>query len=511
MVAIIIFTLLLSPMPTVDANNGQGDLVVAADALHLRQGPGLSYPILTSLQRGDQLQTVQRDGDWVQVKVSDQIGWVAAWLTKSATPSEATITKSVISQVDRLNLRAEPSLSASVITQLTSGSEATYLKQQNDWVQIQFNNYTGWVSLAYVSIVEQTEQVEQQAVPAIAEANTFIVNVDAVNIRKKPDLNSKHLGVATRGTQFKILGRENNWVQIQYTDKEIAWVYSFYGTFSNDNTAISVSAPSDVDQASNKVVIIYDGTNIREQASTSSNVVYRANAGESFEKIDSESDWYKVQLEDGTTGFVANWVVSTSNEQKNAATNQKANRKKGTLKGLTIAIDPGHGGNDHGTTGTRGTAEKDINLLTAELLKSKLRSAGANVILTRESDEYVGLRSRVSVSNMQQADAFISIHYDATGDSSVSGFTTYYMNSKQKDLAIYVHEGLAKTVDIRDRGVQQGNYLVLRENRQPAILLELGYLSNANEERTITTAFYREQATLGIYQGLIKYFDQQLE
>lgn len=127
--------------------------------------------------------------------------------------------------------------------------------------------------------------------------------------------------------------------------------------------------------------------------------------------------------------------------------------------------------------------------------------------MTRESDEYVALRKRVSVAHQHDADAFISIHYDATDNSSISGFTSYYLNNNQKGLAEAIHNGLASKINIKDRGTQEGNYLVLRENRQKAVLLELGFLSNANEERIITTAKFREQATLGIYQGILDYFD----
>ena len=130
--------------------------------------------------------------------------------------------------------------------------------------------------------------------------------------------------------------------------------------------------------------------------------------------------------------------------------------------------------------------------------------------MTRESDVYVDLRKRVAVAHQVEADAFISLHYDATENSSVSGITTYYTNSYQKELAEYVHAGLADKVSLRDRGVQPGNYLVLRENRQKAILIELGFLSNPSEERAISSNHYREQATLGIYEGIVDFFDAQL-
>ena len=74
--------------------------------------------------------------------------------------------------------------------------------------------------------------------------------------------------------------------------------------------------------------------------------------------------------------------------------------------------------------------------------------------MTRESDEYVDLRKRISVGHQAGADAFISLHYDAVENSSVSGFTTYYMHSYQQNFASYVHKELGDMVSIRDRGAQ---------------------------------------------------------
>ena len=491
------------------------DLIVTGEILNLREGPGLSYPILAKLKEGDTLSVIEKAGEWIHVKAGNKEGWVASWLTASKPDTEETKTpKLIISQVDHLNIRSEPSLSATVLAQLSSGDEAKFIKSQNDWIQIQFGTITGWVSASYVTIkdVSQSTTAEPPSSSSFG-GSSFTITVDAVNVRKKADLTSKKIGVAYNGEQFKVLDQINNWVQIQYKDKTKGWIYSFYGTFSSKE-AVATSATSTQEQdLNNSVTIIYDGTNLRQEASTSSAIVERANAGESYSILATEGDWYKVALTNKRVAYVANWVVSLNDSTEQTSTTQKPsnNRKKGTLKGVTIVIDPGHGGNDHGTIGVRGTDEKEINLKTAELLKSKLRAAGANVILTREADIYVDLRKRVSIAHQVEADAFISIHYDATEDSSISGITTYYTNSYQKELADYVHAGLSKKVSIRDRGVQPGNYLVLRENRQKAILIELGFLSNASEERTITTDYYREQATLGIYQGILNYFDAQLK
>lgn len=512
----IICILLLSLiMPKADnihtAYAETNDLIVSGEILNLREGPGLSYPIILTLKKGDNLTTIKKSGDWIHVRVGNEEGWVASWLTKSnVTAEKNNEQKMIISQVDRLNVRSEPSLSSTVLTQLFTGQEATYIQQQKDWIQIQFGNVTGWVSEAYVTVNKRsTSSTKTEQVAKGTDTSTFTITVDAVNVRKKPDLTAKKIGVTYRGNQYKVLARENNWVQIEYKNNEKGWIYSFYGSFTGEEPVSNKEKANNNNNINEKVTIIYNGTNLREQASTSSDVVQRANAGETFQILATEDDWYKIAVGKTKVAYVANWVVTKNGQSSSTNEKQSEPRKKGTLRGTTIVIDPGHGGNDHGTTGKRGTEEKDITLQTAELLKSKLRAAGANVILTRESDIYVDLRKRVAVGHQYNADAFISIHYDATIDSSVSGVTTYYMNSYQKKLAEYVHAGITKKVSLRDRGVQQGNYLVLRENRQNAILLELGYLSNPNEERTIVSDYYREQATLGIYEGLLKYFDAQ--
>lgn len=499
---ILLITLLILPSYTpVRADDpALTDYVVSGEILHLREGPGLSYPIIETMKQGQALKGIKREGDWLHVQKGDVQGWVAAWLVKDAAKAtQSPSNKTVIAQVDRLNLRAEPSLSAAVYTQLSLGAEAKFLQEQPDWIQVQYNNQIGWVAASYVAI----NDVQPSAEVAVNDPTTFTVTVDALNVRKKPDLTAKKIGLVRKNEQFKVLSRSNNWVEIKVSEKEKGWVYSFYGSFTTQATTAVKSTSS----SENNVTIIYNNTNLREKATTSSAIVQHANAGQTFKIVGVENDWYQIEV-DNTTAYVANWVVTTDNA---TTSKQKADRKKGTLKGVTIVLDPGHGGNDHGTTGVRGTAEKDITNLTAELLHAKLRAAGANVILTRESDVYVDLRKRVAISHQYAADAFISIHYDAIEDSSVSGFTTYYTNAYQQELAEYVHDGLADKVTIKDRGARAGDYLVLRENRQPAILLEFGYLSNANEERTVTTDHYREQATLGVYQGILNYFDAQLE
>ncbi len=496
-------------LPSITYANGE-NVQSTVSNLHMRSGPGLAYPIIGSLKMGDQMIVLKQQGDWIKVRSGSAEGWVASWYTKQFGQKKKQSEQLVVSKVDQLNVRSQASIGAAVLTQLSAGDQATLIADYGKWVEISFNQVKGYVAKEYITI--QTNKTQTTSAK-VNNSNHFEVSVNSLNVRSKPDLTSKKVSTVKKGERFKIIEKQHNWVKIELSGKKSGWVYSFYGTQIASSGSTPEKSPKKQQSkatTTKKVSIVYNGTNLRSAASTSSEVVYRANAGESFETIGQSGDWYEVKLPKGSKAFVANWVVSTNTtikESENKQTN--VHRKKGTLNGLTLVIDPGHGGNDGGTTGARGTHEKGITLRTAELLASKLRSAGANVVMTRDSDVYVDLRKRVSIGHQLSADAFISVHYDATDSSSINGFTTYYMHGYQKALAKSVHKALGEKINLRDRGAQQGNYLVLRENRQQAILIELGFLSNPSEESTLTTEKFREQATLGIYNGVVNFFDNQ--
>lgn len=501
----IFFLAVILLIPTFPVEAQENEVTVNVSSLKVRSGPGLTYDIIGAVSRNDKLVVIDKENDWLQIKYGTTTGWVASWYTSSEAIEMTN--KQVVSKANRLNVRTEPSTSSAVIGQLNEGDQTPAFKSEGEWIEIDFQGRKGWVNAAYITVAEQTtNEVTNTKIPS--SDKLFVVSVDVLNVRAKADLSSKQIGQVTKGTQFEVLDTNHNWVKVQLDNGKTGWLYSFYGTFSNESQSTSTA------ESTNTITILYNGTNLRSDSTTNSAVVKRADAGETFEVSDKVNDWYKIVLDNKSTAYVASWVVSTSNlnvSMEIPTQEKKQSRKKGMLKGLSIVIDAGHGGNDRGTTGALGTDEKDITLLTAELLSSKLQAAGANVIMTRQSDVYVDLRKRVSIGHQADADAFISLHYDAVENSTVRGYTTYYMHSYQKKLAQYVHAGLGNMISLRDRGTQPGNYLVLRENRQNAILIELGYLSNPTEERNVTTRQFREQATHGIYNGIINYFDNELE
>jgi N-acetylmuramoyl-L-alanine amidase len=458
-----------------------------------------------SLEKGEKVTVVSQSGDWLQIESGGGTGWIASWLTAKSNAGEAKSAsgKNAVSTVDRLNVRAEPDVSASVLAQMNAGEGAKVIGESDGWLEVEFRNTRGFVSKQYISTSEPTKS---EPAPATSDISSFQIAVDALNVRSKPDLSSSIETTVKNGDVFPVESMDGNWVEIRLSEGGTGWVYAFHGHLSSQSVKVAANPKEEA------VTVLTDGTNLRTEASTSSGVAARANAGDRLQVVSKSGDWYQVALPDGQQAYIAEWVV-TSDETKTASKDaeKKEVRKEGTLNGLTIVLDPGHGGNDGGTVGARDTKEKDLTLETAETLSHHLRSAGADVILTRQSDTYVDLRKRVSAGHQVAADAFISLHYDAAENSSVSGFTTYYQLDYQYALAESVNEALGRKIDLRNRGVRAGNYLVLRENRQAAILVELGYLSNFNDERIVTSGQFQEQAALGLYNGIVNYFDAKLE
>lgn len=480
--------------------------VVDTPSLKVRSGPGLSYDVIGSVKQGEQFDILTTQDDWHQIEYKGQKGWIASWLTKSSNAQK--VNQSAIVQVKNLNVRSSATTSSSLLGQLQQGASVQVLSTEGSWAEILYNGASAWVHMDYIQLVSGSSN----AAPQITSPSSFVVQVDALNVRNKATLDSKKVGVVYRNEALKVISVNANWVEVELSGGAKGWVYSYYGILQNSPVS-PTSSTSTTESASKTVTILYNGTNLRTQPSTSGEVASRVDAGLKLKVINTINDWYEVEYQ-GKKAFVANWVITTGDVALPPSSTQKeekVDRKKGTLNGLDIVIDPGHGGNDRGTTGYYGTDEKGLTLPTSELLAAKLEAAGARVTLTRDSDTYVSLRKRVSVSHQVGADAFISVHYDSVNDNSVHGFTTYYQHGFQKELADQIHGALQDRLSLRDRGVRKGDYLVLRENKQNAVLLELGYLSNATEERTVTTAQFRENAAHAIYEGIINYFDAQLK
>ena len=190
------------------------------------------------------------------------------------------------------------------------------------------------------------------------------------------------------------------------------------------------------------------------------------------------------------------------------------------LKGRTIPIDPGHGGSDSGAIGPTGIMEKSITLRVSRELKRLLEAEGATVILTRTGDTEVStkganatsveeLEARCEVANRAHADIFLSIHADAFTNREVKGTTAYYytQGSKQsKLLADCVRTALIDAIGTLDRGTQTSNFYVVKHTDMPAILVEISFISNPDEEKMMNSEEGIKKIAQGIADGIADYF-----
>jgi len=189
------------------------------------------------------------------------------------------------------------------------------------------------------------------------------------------------------------------------------------------------------------------------------------------------------------------------------STPQSSSPAGGALTGKVIVIDPGHGGPDPGAVGVSGrTLEKYNVIWIARDLKNLLEKEGAEVIMTRDGDHYLTLDARVRLANQRGAAIFVSIHNDANLNRQIRGTTTYYYNAVSRPLAASVQRELVRALGSNDIGIRQAPFYVIRKTHMPAVLVEVGFITNANEEKLLVDPSYRLRAAPGIYNGIASYF-----
>lgn len=180
---------------------------------------------------------------------------------------------------------------------------------------------------------------------------------------------------------------------------------------------------------------------------------------------------------------------------------------------IKIFIDPGHGGKDEGAKSTTGPRcyEKSFNLTTAIQLEKYLREYGYETVMSRGDDTFVPLRLRSAFANGNRANLFVSVHYNASESPKPEGIEVYYFESgdqreeKSKKLAQSVMNRLITGTKSKGRGVKAGNLAVIREAKMPAILVEGGFMTNANEMNKIKDPEYMRQVAQSIAQGVRDY------
>ena len=192
-----------------------------------------------------------------------------------------------------------------------------------------------------------------------------------------------------------------------------------------------------------------------------------------------------------------------------------------------VYLDAGHGGYDPGAS-YFGISEKSLTLAIQSRVKAKLEAEGYQVVTTRTSDTYVDLTDRSRAANASESDIFVSIHINASGSSAAQGIETYYYQpyaeypsrinaayhanptrlSMSDTLANAIQSSLINATGAQNQGVKRQTFAVLRETTAPAVLLELGFLSNPQEAARLNTSAYQETLANAIVAGIKSYYEK---
>ncbi len=178
--------------------------------------------------------------------------------------------------------------------------------------------------------------------------------------------------------------------------------------------------------------------------------------------------------------------------------------KKNAVKNKVV-LDAGHGGSDYGAI-REGINEKDITLDVTRRVESILRSKGYKTALTRENDVYVSLEDRVEFSENENPEIFVSIHVNSAVSTDPSGIETHYYHDYSKELADTVHKHLVKEIpNTKNRGLFKSKFYVINHTTVPAILVEMGFLSNVDERNELITDSRKQKTAKAIAEGIIEY------
>ncbi|MEK0445598.1 MAG: hypothetical protein RLZZ399_919 [Verrucomicrobiota bacterium] len=200
-------------------------------------------------------------------------------------------------------------------------------------------------------------------------------------------------------------------------------------------------------------------------------------------------------------GVVCGWGLLSGG----CATREVTPKVRDTSRSFTtVVLDAGHGAHDSGARIRKGPLEKDLALDVVLRMEPKLRAAGFRTVLTRRRDVFIPLLQRAEISNAQTNAIFVSVHFNDAGRRSACGVESYYFSPESSRMASRMVGALSQGTGAPNRCARAARFCVLRNNANPAVLMECGYLSSRAEAALIVQPGYRERIAAGIVRGIVE-------
>jgi len=170
-----------------------------------------------------------------------------------------------------------------------------------------------------------------------------------------------------------------------------------------------------------------------------------------------------------------------------------------------VALDPGHGGRDPGAIGPSGLREADVVLDIAQRVRDLLVRDGVRVLMVRDADITVELDDRTRLARESGATIFVSIHANASPRAAVNGTETYYLTPQSLALAQMIQDDLGVVLGLPSRGIKTANFVVLRDNDIPSVLVETAFISHAEDEARLREPSFRQRIAEAVHRGITRF------
>jgi len=397
-------------------------------------------------------------------------------------------------------------------------------------------------------------QMGQGKVSILSPAKLEVAEVtaDAGTARTGPTTDYSRLTPLPKGTRATVTGREGEWVRLDYG----AWVKAsevriVAGAVPPRSLIRSISAR----QVNGATEVVFPlqvpvPVNVQQGNRTFTVTLYNTTAQTDIIRLDddpliSRLDWQ--QVAPGQVQYTFNlksaqqWgynlryegtslVLSLRHPPKASSIQDPKSRALLTpeetsrtqrpkiqnpksLSGIKILLDPGHGGAESGAAGPTGYPEKDVTLIVTKLVRDQLLAQGATVYMTREENKDVSLQDRVAMIDKLQPAIAISIHYNSLPDEgdaqNTQGMGAFWYNTQAHSLAVFLHNYVVSQLKRPSYGVFWDNLALTRPTTAPAVLLELGFMSNPVEFEWVTNPQEQQKLATAIANGITEWFQVQ--
>lgn len=400
--------------------------------------------------------------------------------------SGTTFSKTTYQTLDLLNLRTSTSMSSKKILAIPKGKYLVSTYKEGTWYKVSYSGKTGYVAGAYLKKVD----------PMLAGttfAKTNYITLDALNLRSSGSSTASKLLTIPKGKVVTSSYRVDNWYKLSYGGKT-GYVAGSYLKKSASGSA-SLPPQSAVDYTGAQMYVLVPAmtsVTLRSGASSLSSSIGtlpRGTAVTVSNYLHKTRGFVPVRTNDGRSGYVEATYLSLFQPSM-------SNRP-------LVVLDPGHGGHDVGAA-RYGIYERDIVMSVTKLLASRL-AGKVDLKLTRyTNDYYPSLSERSWISNAHKTNLFVSIHVNASTSTAAYGAENfYYRGTSSVNLARKLQQNVVSTAGLRDRGIRFGNLAVLRGTNAPAVLTELGFLSNASDRSKLVSPYYQERFADALANGIL--------